>query len=81
MRQQGNVKVTLNIMFYNENCLIPKIPPIPPGPDPGPDRVFHSVAFSIFCRARAGRVFLSVAWSNFCRAPGPDRDDGDGHQC
>ena len=55
-------------MFYNENCLIPKIPPIPPGPDPGPDRVFHSVAFSIFCRARAGRVFLSEALSNFCRA-------------
>ncbi len=52
-----------------------KIPPNPPGPDPGPDRVFHSVAFSIFCRARAGRVFLSEALSNFCRAPGPDRDD------
>ena len=38
-----------------------------PGPDPGPDRVFLSVALSSFCRARAGRVFLHRAWSNFCR--------------
>ena len=25
----GNVKVSLNVIFYNENCLIPKIPPTP----------------------------------------------------
>ena len=28
--RHGNVKVSLNRTFYNENCLIPKIPPIPP---------------------------------------------------
>jgi hypothetical protein len=27
--EQGNVKVRLNIIFYNEKCLIPKIPTIP----------------------------------------------------
>ena len=32
---QGNVKVRLNILFYNENWLISKIPPIPPFPKGG----------------------------------------------
>ena len=60
--EHKNMKILLDPLFHHSTI------PLFPGPDPGPDRVFHSVAFSIFCRARAGRVFLSEALSNFCRA-------------
>ncbi len=76
---QGNVKVRLNILFYNENWLISKIPPIPPGPD----RVFLSEALSNFCRARAGPFpkggtsnspFIKGGWGDFHACAQPDFD-------